>query len=294
MLQKFSFFALALAMLILVASFYLPGTRPAGPVKQESAFERVMRTGILRCAYYVFPPATFRDPNTRALSGLSVDMIERIALNASLKIEWTEEINFGSWQPGLKAKRFDAVCTPMWPDPAHAREALFTRPMFYAGINVYARSDDHRFDNNLAAINDPRVTVAVQESEPSVTMAQDNFPKAKTLAMPQNAPAGSSAQSVLSCKADVFFWDENGIHEFSKANPGVLRNVAPGHPVKVMPFELMTGLGEDALRDFLDIGLQGLEDAGITNRLLDKWEAAPGIFYRMAKPYVLPTQQPAN
>ncbi|MDD5586291.1 MAG: transporter substrate-binding domain-containing protein [Alphaproteobacteria bacterium] len=288
--QKISMLALALAVIALAFSLYTAKTRQAGAAAQESAFARVKRTGVLRCAYYVFPPATYRDPNTKALSGLSVDMMERIAKDGSLKIEWTEEINFGSWQPGLMAKRFDAVCTPMWPDAAHAREALFTRPMFYAGINVYARAGDHRFDNNLAAINDPGVTIAVGESEPTVTMAQDHFPKAKVLALPQNAAAGSAAQSVLARKADVFFWDENGIREFFKANPGTLHNVDPNHPVKVMPFELMVGLGEDDLRDFLDIGLQALEDAGITNQLLDKWEAAPGIFYHMAKPYVLPPQ----
>lgn len=86
-----------------------------------------------------FPPVTYRDPNTKALSGLSVDMMEHIARDAGLKVEWTEETDFGNWIAGMTAGRFDAFCTPMWPDTAMARQVLFTRPMFYAGIFVYAQ-----------------------------------------------------------------------------------------------------------------------------------------------------------
>ena len=128
------------------------GTSVTSATKAESAFDRVKRTGILRCGYYVFPPVTLRDPNTRALSGMGVDTIEQLLHGTGIKVEWAEEVDFGNWQAGLEARRFDAVCTPMWPEASLAREALFTRPILYSGINVYARGDDHRFDNNLAVV----------------------------------------------------------------------------------------------------------------------------------------------
>lgn len=280
--------ALALAVVALgynFASSPKTGNNPA--VKSETTFERVMRTGTLRCAYYVFPPVTRRDPNTGALSGFSVDMMERIAQSATLKIEWAEEIDFGNWQPGLKSKRFDAICTPMWPEPALAREALFTRPMFYSGIHAYARNDDRRFDNNLAAINDPGMTIACQEGNATLPVAQSIFPKAKILSLPQNAAASAPAEHVMAHKADVLLWDENGLAEFSKNNPNSLHNVDPTHPLKVMPFELMVGLDDATLRDFLDVSLQSLEDTGFTGQMLDKWEVAKGSYFRMAKPYVV-------
>lgn len=263
----------------------------ASTAHAETALERVLRTGVLRCGYYVFPPVTYRDPNTRALSGLSVDMMEAIGKAANLKIDWAEEIDFGTWMAGLKARRFDAICTPMWPEPSMAREALFTRSMCYSGINVYARADDHRFDNNIGAVNNPDVTIVLLEGNPETLIAQDVFPKAKTLVLPAMTPKGLIIESVVTNKADVFLWDESGIQDFVKANPGKIHSVDPAHPVKVMPFELMTNIGDSTLRDFLDVGLQSLEDRGITRLLLDKWERMPGNFYRMDKPYVVPVDQ---
>jgi polar amino acid transport system substrate-binding protein len=214
-------------------------------------------------------------------------MITSVTASANLKIEWTEEVDFGNWLPGLKAGRFDAMCTSMWPEASLAREVTFTRPTFYSGINVYARGDDHRFDNNFAAINSPDVTIAVIEGTPQTNLAESYFPQAKLLRLPQNSPGGTQAENVTTRKADVLFWDENGVLEYLKTNPNGLHNVAPDHPVKVMPFELAVNLGEYKLRDVIDVGLQTIEDTGYTSQLLTKWERAPGNFYRMAKPYLI-------
>ncbi len=176
----------------------------------------------------------------------------------------------------------------MWPETTIAREALFTRPMLYSGILLYARGDDHRFDNNLSAVNSPGITIAAIEGTAQQFIAQQYFPKAKLLALPQNSAGGITAENVTTKKADILLWDENGVHDFLVTNPNALRSIAPNHPVKVMPFELMVNLGDSQLRDFLDVGLQSLEDTGFTNQLLDKWERVPGSFYRLAKPYVIP------
>ncbi len=52
-------------------------TNPAQKQK-ETAFARVMRTGVIRCGYYVFPPVTYRDPDTNALSGFRPVAIYRV------------------------------------------------------------------------------------------------------------------------------------------------------------------------------------------------------------------------
>ncbi|MDD3182556.1 MAG: transporter substrate-binding domain-containing protein [Alphaproteobacteria bacterium] len=261
-------------------------TSPVSGVKKETAFERVMRTGTLRCGYYVFAPTTLRDPNTGALSGLSVDMMDEIGKNSGLKIEWTEETDFGNWHTGLAAGRFDAMCTPMWPDSHLARIVLFTRPMLFASINAYARFDDHRFDGNLAAINNPSVTIISYENNPAERIAKHFFPKAKIMTLPANSPGGLGAENVKLNKADIVLWDANGVFEFSKNNPQTIRNVDPSHPLKVMPFELLTRIDDPQLRDFLDVSLQELENSGVTNQLIDKWEQTPGSFFRVSQPYI--------
>jgi ABC-type amino acid transport substrate-binding protein len=260
----------------------------SAPAAKEQAMDRVLRTGVLRCGYYVFSPITIRDPNSGKLSGFSVDMMSRIAQEAGLKLEWTEQVDFGNWPEALKSGRFDAVCTPLWPDPSVARVASFTRPMLYSSISVYARGDDHRFDGNLAAVNDPKVTIVVLDGTGQAVLAETHFPKAKLLRLPQATAAGLQAENVATKKADLLLWDENGVFDYLKTNPNGLHNVDPKHPVRVMPFELAVAPGETRLREFLDIGVQSLEDTGYTQYLIRKWERAPGGFYPMAKPYDAP------
>jgi ABC-type amino acid transport substrate-binding protein len=296
MSKKLSLFAVVLAGAALTVSISssqksVTPTATDSASKAETVFDRVLRTGVLRCGYYVFEPATIRDPNTRQLSGFSVDFMERFGKAANLKIEWAEEVDFGTWPTGLATKRYDAVCTPVWPDATLARQAAFTRPLFYAALNVYARADDHRFDNNLAAINSESVTIATIEGDANEFLAASQFPKAKRLTLPQTAAGGLPAENVVSRKADVTFWDVNGAQVFMASNPNSLRNVDPANPVRVMPFEIAVLAGEHQLRDLLNVGIASLEDTGEINSLLDKWERYPNSFYRLNKPYMLPIKQ---
>ena len=45
---------------------------------KESAYERVIRTGIIRCGYFVWPPFLAIDPNTNKKSGIFFDIVEEI------------------------------------------------------------------------------------------------------------------------------------------------------------------------------------------------------------------------
>jgi hypothetical protein len=46
---------------------------------QESAYDRIIKSGNIRCGYIVYPPNTIRDPKTGAFSGISYDIMSRIA-----------------------------------------------------------------------------------------------------------------------------------------------------------------------------------------------------------------------
>ncbi|MBU6236120.1 MAG: transporter substrate-binding domain-containing protein, partial [Alphaproteobacteria bacterium] len=143
-----------LASLLLSFAFVLSAFSAHADDARETAWQRIIRTNTIRCGYYVFPPVTYRDPNTKALSGFSVDMMEAIGKAAGLKIEWTEEVNFANWVPALQAGRFDMACTPMWPDIPLGRVVSFSVPFMFAGLSPMVRADDDRFKgDDLARLN---------------------------------------------------------------------------------------------------------------------------------------------
>lgn len=251
-----------------------------------STFDRVMNSGVLRCGYYVFPPATYRDPNTKELSGLSVDLMNEIGKRSGLKIEWAEETNFSNWIPSIQAGRFDVACTPNWPDIAQSRAVVFSNSMFYAGLSPMVREDDSRFQgHDLSVFNDENITFVSPDGDATANIIAASFPKAKIRYLSADGDISSFAMEVITKKADAFVSDQNGFHEFNKNNPQKLKLFAPEKPLKLQAFSLAVEAHDIELKNFLDNAIADLQNDGTMDRLLKKWEAEPGkTFLRVASP----------
>ncbi len=256
--------------------------------QHETAMDRVLRTNTLRCGYYIFPPMLTRDPKSNELSGFAVDMMNVIGKKTGLKIEWTEEVTFGTIASSLDAGRFDALCAPMWPDLAQAREIIFTRPMMFAGVGPVVRADDTRFDRDEMKLNDPSMTIVAQEGNLQLDLVQQAFPKAHVLVMPAMADEGSVVMNVVTRKADATLWDMNGVFDYNAHNPTKLKMLNPGHPVKAQSFTLGISRKEPALGQFLDNAVADMLATGAIHGLIEKWQPQPGTFLEVAEPYKSP------
>lgn len=254
----------------------------AEDTQKESTFDRVMRTGTIRCGYYVFPPMTTRDPNTNELSGFSVDFMNRLGERGSLKIEWAEEVTFGNWVPAMQAGRFDMICTPMWPDLPHAKAVTFTHSLFYAGKYVAVMANDPRFTNQtlLADLNNETYTFVAQEGNMTLNTTKSVVPKAKLYVLAASADGGEYYQSLISKKADAVITDANGIEQWNRNNPdNLMKFLDLAHPVTLQQFPLVVRRGETDLMLFLNLAIDEMNNAGDIDRMLAKWETTPGKTY---------------
>ena len=80
----------------------------------KSVYSRVVESGKIRCGYIPYEPGLIKDPNTGKFSGIMHDTIEEIAKSLNLKVEWTEEVGWGTMIEGLERDRYDAICSPVW------------------------------------------------------------------------------------------------------------------------------------------------------------------------------------
>src|SRR5271167_4377726 len=79
--------------------------------QKESLYDRVIRTGKIRCAYVIYYPDCIKDPNTGKLSGIGIEAIELIAKKLGLTAEWTEEVGWGTMMEGLQTGRYDLIAS---------------------------------------------------------------------------------------------------------------------------------------------------------------------------------------
>lgn len=288
-LLRFKMHLIVILVLIAFASLVSCRQTPNGSTgqsatKQENSYDRVMRTGVIRAAYLSYPPACMKDSTTGKLTGTFVETLEKIAENSGLKVEWTEEVGWGSQIEGLEAGRYDLVGSPVWANPTRGKLTTLSNPVYFSGIGIYVRSDDARFDKDWTAINGEAVRISTIDGETGDLIARTQFPKAQRVSLPQSSDISQLFLEVSNKKADVLFAEPYFANEYFKNNSANLKNIAAARPIRVLGNCYMARKNEFQLKHMIDTALEDLLNSGYVTQVLAKYEGGD-TFYEVAKPY---------
>lgn len=267
--------------LILAQSFFVTKAYAA----TDEVYERVMDSGVIRCGYIVYPPQISKDPNTKQLSGLAYDLMERIGKDLNLKIEWKEEVSAATYIEGLKTGRYDALCNTAWATTIRAPYTLTSIPVFFTAVNAYARKNDHRFDKNIDLLNSPDMKIATIDGATSASIASLKFPLAQTVSLPDTTDFSQLLLEVSNKKADVTFSEAAQFEDFNTKVPNTLRNITPDIPVQLVQNTFFVKAQEYQLISMINLAVQNLHNEGFVEKLLNKYEPRPNVWKRVTKPY---------
>ncbi len=246
----------------------------------HAVYDRVMRTGVLRCGYTPWPGLLDVDPNTKKLSGVFVDYMSELANSMQLKIEWVAEVVFGEIPAALDLGRFDVHASGAWTNPVRGKFVDNVMPVGYQYVSAFVRADDARFDGDMDKLNDGNVSLSTIDGEASSMIAATLFPLAKTISNPQGTDASQMLLDVLYGKADVAFTDKSMLHKVMANNPGKIREVKMDYPLQVYGNVIWVKKGENKLKTMLDIATAQLINNGTVDRILAKYETVSGMFLR--------------
>lgn len=259
--------------------------RGAATSTKETAYERVLRTGKIRCGYAIWHPMLYKDLKTGEIKGISHDIMEEIGKRLNLKIEWSEEASWGTIVEGLVTNRYDMICVQLAASSGRVRVVDFSAPSFYMGGFMVVRKTDNRFGNDALKLNDPEYKIAVLEGEMSSIIVNQSFPKAKILAMSQMLDYSMLLKEVETGKADATLMEGYTFAGYDKNNPGKLKAIGMDKPVNIFPVSF--GLPQDdlAFKRMFDITLEELVNDGSVDRIVKPYDIFPGTILRMPKPY---------
>lgn len=262
-----------LAIGVFVGEKYAPlgGKGTIHQNEKVSAYENVRNAGVLRCGYVNWRPYYYLDMENggKQATGVNYDLMNELAKVTGLKIEWTEEVNWGNIGEGFKTNRYDAVCTSMYADAAKIKNLNLSRPIFYSGPRLFVRVDDARFDNNPERMNQPDVKVAVIDGAASMSWVKENLPKAQLVALPQMVQESEYLMTVITKKADIVFYDLDEMAGFMKANPNQLRLIEGLPPTNILPHVL--AFADPQLTAMMNTGLQMLIENGVMEKIRTKY-----------------------
>lgn len=257
-------------------------------IRHESLYDRVIRTGKIRCGYVLYPPFCIKDPNTGKLSGVGIDALELVAKKLGLTVDWAEEVGWGTMLEGLQTGRYDMVATPVWTNANRARLMGFSNPLCYSPIFVYVKKGDHRFASHPDKMNSPDITVATLDGETAQVIAEMEVPKAHRLSLPQTADFSQVLLNVATGKADFTFAEPVAASLFLKNNANTIEILNAAHPVRVFPNCWMFNRGEFEFKAMIDTVSSEVINSGAMDKIIDKYIAKSELIYRVALPYRVP------
>jgi polar amino acid transport system substrate-binding protein len=283
--------AAVIAAVVTLGTLKIIGTGPTTStttLPAKGTLEKVLSSGVIRCGYVVQPPNFIKDPQTKKISGIFPDVLEKAAAALGLKVEWAEEAAWGTMIEGLQAGRYDMIGSPVWPTGQRARVADFTEPVHYNGVEIYVRADDSRFDANIGILNDSKFHIATMDGEAAASIAQEDYPQAKTISLPQIADLSQLMLTVADGKADATFVDSIIAQQFINKNPGKIKPARMGLPVRLYANEMMLKQSDSAFRRALDSAISELQNNGVVDQIIKKYEPFPGAYYRKARAFQEP------
>lgn len=230
-----------------------------------------MDSGELHAGYGVYPPYTLEDPNTKKVSGFSVEVIEEIARQLNVKVVW-HRINWNTMAVDLKRGEFEVIADPIYLTIPRAREFEFSRPYaaFADGIAV-VRADESRIvdPEDLAK---PGIRVVVGQGFAAEALVRARFPKADVRSIQVGNDLLQLFNEVVAGRADVAVNDAADAQRFAKEHPTQVKVLWVDRPLSFTPAGFALRKGDISGARFLDVALRNLEGAGVLKALADRYE----------------------
>ena len=269
---------------IAVQFAFKPAFRPReGSVAKQTRLDEILKHGVLRCGYALYPPYLDRDPNSGKLTGLSVSMMEEIGRKMSVKIEWTEEVAWDSLADGFTTNRYDAVCGPVWQTTARSLRAAFSTPYAYSILQAWKKTGNSRI-NSIEALNDASVKMTGVDGDGRVLLYKNKFPRAQSLSLPGSSSDAAIILDVTTGKTTATLLEPASARLFLRTNPGQIERI--GHAdsfVSASPLVVLLPQNEAALKNVIDTALMEMLTSGQMETFL-RQQQIPAEDIRLANP----------
>lgn len=289
--SRFTILTLIFAVIaLLIAIYSIFQNRPAtANVQDVSTYQRVIGSGTLRVGYVAYPPASNVDPRTKEVSGIFPDVLREIGDVTSLKVEFVQETTYADMIEGLNTGKFDIV-GGVWANPNRGKMAMISMPLYYTGVGIWVRTTEDRFDSNneWASINDPGVRIAAIDGSTPLNIAKKQFPNATLRTYPNTTSESQLFLDVVQGKADVFFAEPAQGMRFLASNPNAVKDISGSSPLRVFASVYLLPKSEAQMKTLIDTAIQELQSSGRIDQIISRYEPAPGVFLRTAKPYQPP------
>jgi len=254
-----------LAALVLAAA--------CGGVAHADRLDDVKARGTLVCGVFGdLVPLGFEDPNTRTLVGFDIDVCRGIADSLHVKLD-LKTLSVAARVPSLQTDRVDVVAAAMGYTADRAKQIAFSSAYIQVPIPVMVLSDSGI--NGFADLRSKKVS-AIRASTPEL-FARQKLPGSEIVTFDDGPLAFLALQQH---KVQGMAISQGAAIGFRNRSEGKVRFLD-----EVLHWEpdcIGVKLGEPALLDAVNAGLNGMETSGQLQVIWDKW-FGPTTEYKLSR-----------
>lgn len=235
-------------------------------VREDSVLAKCRKEGVLRVGYAQTGPWFYKDAKTGELSGVYKDIVEQLAKEIQVKVEW-KEVTFQNATIALRKGDFDLFGSSLTYLVSRALAVDFVGPYYSRGTLLLCHKDNADKFKTAADANKADVTFSVTSGaseEPRIPLL---FP-AKPKVITTTGQISLGAEPVRAKKADIWLSGDVDVILLAKRNADWAHVIDPGNPLDRRPNTLAIRYGDPEWKSFMDFYGRYLSVNGEVDRLL--------------------------
>jgi ABC-type amino acid transport substrate-binding protein len=235
-------------------------------VREDSVLAKCRKEGVLRVGYAQTGPWFYKDAKTGELNGVYKDVVEQLAKEIQVKVEW-KEVTFQNATIALRKGDFDLFGSSLTYLVSRAIAVDFVGPYYSRGTLLLCHKDNAERFKTAADANKADVTFSVTSGaseEPRIPLL---FP-AKPKVITTTGQISLGAEPVRAKKADIWLSGDVDVILLAKRNADWAHVIDPGNPLDRRPNTLAIRYGDPEWKSFMDFYGRYLTINGEVERLL--------------------------
>ena len=253
---------------ILLAVFLFIGT--AGSVfaqSGESGLQRILESGVIRVGTTGdFRPMSYKDPRTGKYEGFDIELVERLAADIGVKVEWVAT-DWRNLVSGIAAGKYD-ITTGASYNMGRAKSAGYTLPVVEVGTVPVIQKRDAAKYRTWEDIDVRGTTVVVTLGTVFEDQVRTMFSQATIKAV--ESPA-RDFQEVLSGRANVAITSNIEAANLVAAYPNLA--IVPVAPKNSNGIGLLVAQNDQILINYINVWVTMRIYDGYLEQLKRKWLA---------------------
>jgi ABC-type amino acid transport substrate-binding protein len=234
-------------------------------IREDSVLAKIRKEGVINVGYAQTGPWFYKDAKTGELGGIYKDVVDMLAKEIQIKVEW-KEVTFANSTVGLRRGDYDLFGSSLVYLVQRGLVVNYVGPLYSKGVLFLIHKDNAGRFKTAADLNDPNVTISVTtgaSEEPRIPLLLPKGPKVITT----TGQITLGAEPVRAKRADAWISGDSDVILFAKRNESWAVALDPTHPLDRRPNTWVIRYGDAEWKQFLDFWCTYLVVNGEIERL---------------------------